>query len=634
MARTRAVTFARQMLLVQLAVVVAVVVLTTVTYGVLATISTREDAQQTALAIARSTAANAGLSEAVAAESADPATGGSAQLAAGPVQSIAEAVRARTSALFVVVTDDRGLRLAHPNPALLGERVSTDPTAALGGQESTSWESGTLGDSARAKVPVTAADGRVVGEVSVGIPAASVFEASTSDVAVIAVVAAIALAIGGLAATLLSRRLRRQTLGLQPAELAGMVLDQSAVISGIGEGVVGITAAGVVSVCNSRASALLGVTDAVGRDIADLALPGELMRAVDDRLRPRGAWATGRGAGAADRAAAQGAADRAGDADPASLRFAVDDRLLYVDVARVTRSDVELGVVVVLRDETDLASMTHRLEAVEASSRALRVQRHEFANRLHVISGLVSTGRSDDASSYLAGILEHGPVNFPVEKAELLTEPYLQAFLGAKSIEAAERGVTVQIGPETAVSSALSRPEEVTTVLGNLFDNAVSAAALGSREPRWVQVEALDDGPDLHLAVSDSGDGVGEEGVRMLFRPRSALGAPGASTQSGATASAGSAASGSARTGAAEHPEPAFDRVHGLGVGLTLSRDIARRDGGDLWLASASSRNAGAVFCARLVNVLSSDPAADPETRDLSTGRPAASDPAKGLPTP
>ena len=56
----------------------------------------------------------------------------------------------------MVITDDTGLRLAHPNPALLGQKVSTDPSVALGGGEETSQESGTLGHSARAKVPVFA----------------------------------------------------------------------------------------------------------------------------------------------------------------------------------------------------------------------------------------------------------------------------------------------------------------------------------------------------------------------------------------------------------------------------------------------------------------------------------------------
>ncbi|WP_307220420.1 ATP-binding protein [Microbacterium sp. SORGH_AS_0888] len=40
--------------------------------------------------------------------------------------------------------------------------------------------------------------------------------------------------------------------------------------------------------------------------------------------------------------------------------------------------------------------------------------------------------------------------------------------------------------------------------------------------------------------------------------------------------------------------------VHGLGIGLPLSRELARRRGGEVWLIDAAGAGAGAVFGARL----------------------------------
>ena len=432
--------FARQMLLLQLLVVVAVIVLATATYGVLATVAHRESAESTALAIARTVAENADLQTAVTEETEDPAAADGGALALGPVQLIAESARSRTGALFVVVTDDRGMRLAHPNAALLGQRVSTDPAVALGGHEETSWERGTLGDSARAKVPVRGQDGTVVGEVSVGFGAAGVFDSAAVDLGAIAIVAASAVLLGALASAVLARRLNRQTLGLQPSELAGMVHDQAAVLGGIGEGVLGIAADGRVSVCNARAATLLNLEEPIGRPVGALALPDQLLAALT-----------------ADTRTAQ------------TLRLVVEDRLLFADVSRVDRDGIDLGSVVVVRDETDVEAMAQRLSAVSAMTSALRVQRHEFANRLHVVSGLLETGRTAEARSYVAGVLERGPVSYPVHGSELLTEPYLQAFVGAKAMEAGERGVAVRIGPGTLVLGTLVRPEEVTTVLGTAY---------------------------------------------------------------------------------------------------------------------------------------------------------------------
>nr|WP_228510974.1 ATP-binding protein [Clavibacter michiganensis] len=574
-------------------VVLVVVGIATVAYGLLSSSENREEAQATALAIARTAAEDPALRAAVTAETADPGVATASDLADGPVQLTAEAVRERTGALFVVVTDDRGLRLAHPDASELGQRVSTDPTVALAGREEVTWATGTLGESARAKVPVRAladagagdgggasGDDRVVGEVSVGFAAATVRDSIGVDVAAIAVVALLALGVGAVASGILSRRLARLTLGLQPSELAGLVQDQAAVLSGVGEGVLGIGPDGRVTVCNPRAAALLGLVDPVGRTLADLGVAPVLRDAV-----------AGAQAGAA--------------AGSPSLRAVVDDRLLFVDVARVDRDGRDLGTVMVLRDETDIEAMSRRLTAVTAMSTALRVQRHEFANRLHVVRGLVATGRVDEADSYLAGVLEQGPVAFPTVDAGLVDEPYLQAFLGAKAMEAEERGVALRVGPGTLVRGILVRPEEVTTVLGNLVDNAMHAAVRGSRADRWVEVEALDDGADLHIAVSDSGDGLAASDAGRVFqrRPDDVDGAAEALAASGGA-----------------------DPAHGLGFGLPLVRDIARRDGGDVWVADPGGppphAEAGAVFCARLAGVVEppdADPPAPAPTDDTWT---------------
>nr|WP_254057040.1 ATP-binding protein [Clavibacter michiganensis] len=575
-------------------VVLVVVGIATVAYGLLSSSENREEAQATALAIARTAAEDPALRAAVTAETADPGVATASDLADGPVQLTAEAVRERTGALFVVVTDDRGLRLAHPDASELGQRVSTDPTVALAGREEVTWATGTLGESARAKVPVRAladagagdgggasGDDRVVGEVSVGFAAATVRDSIGVDVAAIAVVALLALGVGAVASGILSRRLARLTLGLQPSELAGLVQDQAAVLSGVGEGVLGIGPDGRVTVCNPRAAALLGLVDPVGRTLADLGVAPVLRDAV-----------AGAQAGAA--------------AGSPSLRAVVDDRLLFVDVARVDRDGRDLGTVMVLRDETDIEAMSRRLTAVTAMSTALRVQRHEFANRLHVVRGLVATGRVDEADSYLAGVLEQGPVAFPTVDAGLVDEPYLQAFLGAKAMEAEERGVALRVGPGTLVRGILVRPEEVTTVLGNLVDNAMHAAVRGSRADRWVEVEALDDGADLHIAVSDSGDGLAASDAGRVFqrRPDDVDGAAEALAASGGA-----------------------DPAHGLGFGLPLVRDIARRDGGDVWVADPGGppphAEAGAVFCARLAGVVE-PPDADPPA---PTDDPSDTDP-------
>src|SRR5439155_4101934 len=110
------------------------------------------------------------------------------ELANGQLQQLATEVQQRTDALFVVITNNQGIRLTHPNRDELGKHVSTDPAEALAGHEVVTRQSGTLGTSVRAKVPVLAPNSnRVVGEVSVGISTSAVHHQLWTDVRTAAV---------------------------------------------------------------------------------------------------------------------------------------------------------------------------------------------------------------------------------------------------------------------------------------------------------------------------------------------------------------------------------------------------------------------------------------------------------------
>jgi len=579
--------FSARMLLMQLGVVALVVLLSAVVYGWLTYERLGDEAEDQALAVARTVAASGDVRTGVSAlADAGPEELTAEVLADGELQPLAEDVRLRTGALFVVITDDAGLRLSHPDPDLLGQRVSTDPSEALGGREVTEQEQGTLGHSARAKVPVYApSSDRVVGEVSVGFSSKDILEGLGGSILPIALTAAGALGLGTLASLLLGRRLKRLTLGLEPEEIAALTQDQEAVLRGVDEGVIGVSADRRITVFNREAKRLLGMdiaAEIVGLPLDKASLPpsfSALLEAatpqsptVEQVVGSRVLILTARAVqpsrkpgrrGYRPWAAAEGAAAQ-GSAAP------------------------ELGWVIMLRDRTELQSLTRQLDAVGALTTALRAQRHEFANRLHTVSGLLGIGDYAAAQNYMGSIMKTGPLNYPAEQSELLRDPYLQAFIGAKSVEAAERGVTLRIGPETLIRGRITDPQDVTTVIGNLIDNAVRAAVHGSNPERWAEVELLDelteDGGVLHLVVADSGDGLAEETA--------------SNNDGGGSAFERIFTEGFSTT---ETGGDSLQDVHGQGFGLPLSRQLARRRGGDVWVAEPGQPGGpGAVFCARL----------------------------------
>jgi two-component system CitB family sensor kinase len=521
---TRRLTFARQALLLQLGVLALVLAAGLGLVSLLLRHELEGQFEQRALAIARSVAADPAYARDVL--SGPPSVTGDAQVRA-------EQVRRRTGALFIVVTDDQGVRYSHPNTTLLGQRVSTDPSEALAGREVVALQRGTLGLSARGKSPLRDSTGQVVGEVSVGIDARAVHRRLVELLQVTLGFGAVALLLGGAGAALLARRLKRQTLGLEPAELADLVREHEAVLHGVENGVLALEH-GQVRVVNDEARRLLGEQVQPGADAASV-LPERLVALMST--------------------------DEVTDA-----LVLHGDRTLVVSSRRVRRGDRDLGTVLTLQDRTQLEHLGRELQTVRSLVDALRAQSHEYTNRLHALSGMLHLGHVDEARDYLQQLVRD-PIATEDGEA-VVADPYLRGLLAAKAAAASERGVQLRLSDGSYLPGQLTAPLDVVTVLGNLVDNAVRAAAEGPRRPAWVEVALAAEDSTLLLGVSDSGAGL---------TPGAPVFQDGWTTQED-------------------------DGPHGLG--LALARQAARRHGGDVEVVAGSGDEHGAVLSARLPGVV------------------------------
>jgi two-component system, CitB family, sensor kinase len=543
------VRLATQVLLLQIAVVALTLGLAGALLAFLSHQRIAAEVGTRALDIAQVVAAAPAVRADVARYDAAPLTPGTAltnELAAGQLQSIASEVQKSTDVLFVVITNNQGIRLAHPDRAALGQHVSTDPAEALAGHAVVLRQSGTLGPSVRAKVPVFQLDSnRVIGEISVGVSTSAVHRQLWTDVRTAAVLVGLALLIGIIGSVLLARRWRALTLGLQPAELAEMVRGQAAVLHGIGEGVLAADTSWRTTFVNDEACRLLEIGTEPGRPVEEVGLTPRVLEVFKS-------------------------------AESSPTVATVGDRIVVVSARRVSRDGRDLGTVLVVRDRTDVESLTRQLDAVQLMSTALRAQRHEFANRLHLLNGLLHSGHIEEAAKYLEELLGSGPLGSALPGIETVQDAFLQAFLAAKAASAREAGVTLTIGENTWVSGRLALPVDVTTVLGNLLDNAIDAARTGHHDTKVVEVELLQDGSTLHITVADSGDGVAPDFVEHVFTE-----------------------------GKSTKPQSAIPG--GRGIGMALSRQISRALDGDVWLSSPGDPTAelcGAEFIARLPGVL------------------------------
>ncbi|WP_405372558.1 MULTISPECIES: ATP-binding protein [unclassified Microbacterium] len=156
-------------------------------------------------------------------------------------------------------------------------------------------------------------------------------------------------------------------------------------------------------------------------------------------------------------------------------------------------------------------------ESLRTLGEALRAQTHEHGNRLHTAIALLELGRTPEAIEILAENSRQSQILVDQVAARREGDPTVGALLLGKASQAKERGVEwrAQIEPD-APRSVLSAVDAV-SVVGNLIDNALDAAAAGAA-PRWVEVSmARTPEDELAVAVSDSGRGVAPDVAARMY---------------------------------------------------------------------------------------------------------------------
>ncbi|MFI2371870.1 SpoIIE family protein phosphatase [Streptomyces sp. NPDC018833] len=254
------------------------------------------------------------------------------------LQPRAEAARKKADVDFVVVLDTDGIRLTYPDPKQIGKKFVGTIEPALEGRTTVERAGGPplpsgRGAAVQAVVPVTAADGSVVGLVSAGITVENVSDLVERQLPIILGAGAATLALSTTGTALVTRRLRRQTHGLGPAEMTRMYEHHDAVLHAVREGVLIIDVDGRLVLANDEARRLLDLpADAERQRVGELGLDTDTARLlasgepVTDAVHPAG------------------------------------DRLLAVNKRPTAPYGVQAGNVVTLRDTTELAAVTGRAE--------------------------------------------------------------------------------------------------------------------------------------------------------------------------------------------------------------------------------------------------------------------------------
>jgi two-component system sensor histidine kinase DctS len=408
------------------------------------------------------------------------------------IQPIAERTRLATGVEYVVVVDMEGTRYSHPVEDRIGKQFTdTDLGPALANNEYISKAQGVLGPSVRAFVPVIVDDGtRQAGVVIVGV----LTPTTTSLLKYIQVQLYYSLCVGmiiGLLGSLyLAKKIKSAIFNMEPEEIARLLEERVAIFQAISEGIFAIDSKSRITIVNGEAVRIIGKSEdeIIGSYIGEV-IPGTRMPEV---------LSTGQA--------------------QLNSEMIINNTVVLANRVPIRFEGDIIGAVATFQDKTEANRLAEELTGVKTFVEALRVQNHEYMNKLHTIAGLIQLDKSQQALDYIFDITEEQQ-EITRSLSKSIFDHSIAGLLLGKYDRAKELRVNLLIDRK---SSLLGLPPcletgDMVAIIGNLIENALDAVRQEKHERRKVYFAIFDNLDKLVILVRDWGEGIPVEQREAIF---------------------------------------------------------------------------------------------------------------------
>ncbi len=199
-----------------------------------------------------------------------------------------------------------------------------------------------------------------------------------------------------------------------------------------------------------------------------------------------------------------------------ALRGPLGD-ILVLTLALVVTS----GAVMDIREAARAAKLNFKLRGLDETvtqmsdfNIELRAQRHDFLNHLQVVYSLIEMQEYEEANRYIEQV--YGDIQSVSQALKTGCAP-VNALLRAKTAEAQQRGIQVDLTVQ-AVWDALPLPAwEMCRVLSNLIDNAMDA--LEKTDGPRLEITLKEDVKSYSFEVKNNGPAIPEKLLSSIFEP-------------------------------------------------------------------------------------------------------------------
>lgn len=406
------------------------------------------------------------------------------------IQPITTKIQQEIGAAFIVIGNKEGTRYSHPIPGKIGGQMigGDNEDVLVNGKSYVSKTRGSLGLSIRGKVPLIK-NNEIIGVVSVGFLAKNIDHMIQDSFKRWLMYAALLFSFGIAGAFLISFYIKRLLFNMEPVQIAKLYEQHKIILETTMEGILAVGPDRNITTINHSAYEMIDpnkkapLSKWMGTDIQHI-FTREI--ALRDTIR--------------------------------NLEISLDGSIIILNKAPLLEKNKQIGSLYTMRNKTDIQRIADELKQAKQRANMQRAQTHEYANKLHIILGLLVHKKYEEAIQYIKR-----EKNIQGQVKKMLNSnsksPLLFALIQGKITEAAELGISMEL-KECHLSSTLNAKQEeaLLTALGNVLQNAIEAVrGIKHSSLKLIQM-SIDEYKDRILfEIQDSGHGVSEELYATLF---------------------------------------------------------------------------------------------------------------------
>lgn len=392
---------------------------------------------------------------------------------------------------YIVVLNMNRIRYSHPLDEQLGTVSSgKDEGAAFAEHSYVTKAKGDQGTFVRSFVPVMDDHHEQIGVVIAGSKLPSFLAILSTIRFEIIAIALLTLAFGIVGSYLLANHVKQQTFFMEPHEMARVLEERTAVFQAMHEGVIAVDRDERLVVFNDKAKEILDMNEEVnGKSLEAMLSDSEIamhLRKKSGKLNE-------------------------------TVRIA--DRLIMLNRIPIRVEKQFAGTMVIFQDKTDVTKMAEELTGFKAFVDALRVQNHEYMNKLHTVAGLIQLDQSEQALEYVFQMTDQ-----QAKRSKYILDRIRHYSIAGLLISKIRRGEEIGIEVTLNENSNLEfyppmiNDHDFVKMLGNLIENAFEALEGCMNQDKYVDVAIRQDDDTCMIEVADNGSGITETDQQHIFK--------------------------------------------------------------------------------------------------------------------